>query len=326
MRKNKTKAEKKKPSKKGKKALNEPGVTGLAPIPKPDGGRSLVPSDPLQKYLSTVRAIPRITEEEERRLAIRVHRDKDHDAALKLVTAHLNVVVAISFEFRYQFQNMLDLIQEGNIGLMRAVEKFDPFRGVRLPTYAGYWIRAYILKYILDNWRLVRVGTTNMRRKLLYNLNRVTHELKASGIDPGPKQLAEHFKTTEAEVEAVQKTLSSSDVSMEAPLSDGSERTYAEIIGEEKPPIEETLGDQQLAELVREQIGEFAKDLKASDKSILFERLMTNEPLTLEVIGEKHNVTREAIRQAETRLKKKLKEYLEEKIPGISSLSFVERR
>lgn len=326
MEKNKTKAEKKKPAKRRKKVQNQTGLTGLVPIQKSEGKKSLVPSDPLQQYLSMVRGIPRLSEEEERQLAIRVHNDNDHDAALKLVTSYLNVVVAISFEFRYQFQNMLDLIQEGNIGLMRAVEKFDPFRGVRLPTYAAYWIRAYILKYILDNWRLVRVGTTNMRRKLLFNLNKVTHELRASGINPGPKQLAEHFKTTESEIEAVQKTLSSSDVSIDAPLSDGSERTYAEIIGEEKPPIEETIGDQQLSEMVREQMGEFAKDLKASDRSILFERLMTNEPMTLEAIGEKHNVTREAIRQAEVRLKKKLKEYLEEKIPGISGLSFIERR
>ena len=326
MGKNKTKVEKKKPAKKPKKAVAKKDEIGLVPIPKKARSKSLVPSDPLQQYLSMVRAIPKLTEEEEHQLAIRVHRDKDHDAALKLVTAYLNVVVAISFEFRNQFQNTLDLIQEGNIGLMRAVEKFDPFRGVRLPSYAGYWIRAYILKYILDNWRLVRVGTTNMRRKLLYNLNRVTHELKASGIDPGPKQLAEHFKTTEAEVEAVQKTLSSSDVSLEAPLSDGSERTYAEILGEDKPLMEETVGDQQLSELVREQIVGFAKDLKASDRTILYERLMTNEPLTLVEIGERHNVTREAIRQAETRLKNRLKEYLEEKIPGIGDLSFVDRK
>lgn len=291
---------------------------------KPSG--SIVPSDPFQRYLTMVRNTPRLTEDEVRILALRVHKDKDEDAALKLVTAHLRLVVNIAFEFRNQFQNMLDLIQEGNIGLMRAVEKFDPFKGVPLPAYAGYWIRAFILRYILDNWRLVRVGTTNIRRKLLFNLNKVTQELKAAGINPGPKQLAEHFNATEADVVAVQKSLGSSDVSMDAPVADDSERTFAEVIGEEAPGPFDDLSAKELTELVQRHIGEFAKNLKSSDKSILYDRLMSEEPLTLAEIGEMHKVTREAIRQAEGRLIKKLKKYLEEKIPGIGDFQFISKK
>ncbi len=283
---------------------------------------TLVPSDPLQKYLHIVRNSPKLSKEDVYKLALLVHKDKNEEAALKLVTAHLNVVVGIAFEFHSQFQNMLDLIQEGNIGLMRAVEKFDPFKGVPLPAYAGYWIRAYILKYILDNWRLVRVGTTNMRRKLLFNLNKVTHQLKTAGINPSPKELAEHFKASEADIMAVQKSLSSSDVSIDAPVSDDSSRTYAEVIGKEELPIDEKLSDIEVARLVKDQIVEFAKKLKSSDRDIIYKRLMSDEPSTLAEIGNRHGVTREAIRQAEARLIKKLKKHLEENIPGISGFQF----
>ena len=317
--KNKKKREKKSSNPKVEK---EPVISALPALVEFDKKRSLVTTDPLQSYLAMVRKIPRITEEEEHRLAVRVNKFNDRDAALKLVTSYLHLVVGISFEFHTKFQNILDLIQEGNIGLMRAVQKFDPFKGVRLPTYASYWIKAYMLKYLLNNWRLVRVGTTNMRRKLLYNLDKVTNELKNSGMEAGPKQLAAHFKTTEEEVEAVQKTLSTRDVSFDSKLSNDSERTYAEVIGDKSPSIEETFETKEISEIVNMRIAEFAKDLKPSDRAILYDRLMSNEPLTLSEIGEKHGVTREAVRQAETRLKKRLKDYLEKEIPGISNLSF----
>ena len=317
--KNKKKREKKSTA---ETAKSEPEPTTLPAVVRDDGKRSLVTTDPLQSYLAMVRKIPRITEEEEHRLAVRVSKFNDREAALKLVTSYLHLVVGISFEFHTKFQNVLDLIQEGNIGLMRAVQKFDPFKGVRLPTYATYWIKAYMLKYLLDNWRLVRVGTTNMRRKLLYNLEKVTNELKNSGLEADTKQLAAHFKTSEEEVKAVQKTLSTRDVSFDSKLSDNSERTYAEVIGDKNPSVEETLETKEISDMVKARVAEFAKDLKPSDKAILYDRLMTDEPLTLSEIGEKHGVTREAVRQAEARLKKKLKEYLEEKIPGISNLTF----
>ncbi|MFQ5432202.1 MAG: RNA polymerase sigma factor RpoD/SigA [Nitrospinota bacterium] len=289
--------------------------------PSPVIDKGLAPYDPLQRYMEMVRKTPRLTPEEEHQLAVRVMHDGDEEAALKLVTSHLWLVVAIAFEFHSQFQNMLDLVQEGNMGLMRAVKRFDPFKGARLPTYAAYWIRAYILKYILDNWRLVRVGTTNMRRKLLYNLNKVTQELRSAGVEPSPKLLADHFDASEEDIKAVQKSLSSADVSIDATVSEDSRRTYAEVIGDKAPGHDETMGDEQMMELVRKHIAEFAQTLKASDRTILYERLMTDEPMTLAEIGEKHGVTREAIRQAEARLIKKLKKYLEEKIPDLKGFN-----
>ena len=286
---------------------------------------TLAPADPLQHYLAMVRAIPRLTPDEEHQLAVRVRKHNDPDAARQLVMANLWLAVSLAFEFRNQFQNMLDLIQEGNIGLMRVVQKFDPFKGVRLPTYASYWVRAYIMKYILDNWRLVRVGTTNTRRKLLFNLNKVTQELKNAGIDPTPKRLAEHFATTEGEVTAVQKSLSARDVSLETPLDDGGGHTYADVIGDARPIPAKEVEEEEMIATVKRHIADFAKGLKPSDRALLEERLMGEEPLTLAEIGAKFGVTREAMRQAEERLMKRLKTYLQEKIPGISDFSFIDR-
>lgn len=285
----------------------------------------LAPADPLQYYLSMVRSIPRLTPDEEHQLAVRVREHNDADAALKLVTANLWLAVSIAFEFRSQFQNMLDLIQEGNIGLMRAIQKFDPFKGVPLPAYATYWVRAYIMKYILDNWRLVRVGTTNTRRKLLFNLNKATRELRNAGIDPSPKRLAEHFATTEDEVMEVQKSLSARDVSLETPLDGEGSHTYADIIGDARRIPAKEVEEEEVFSMVRLHIADFAKGLKDSDRAILEERLMSEDPLTLSQIGEKFGVTREAVRQAEVRLMKRLKVYLQEKIPGISDFSFINR-
>jgi RNA polymerase sigma-32 factor len=283
----------------------------------------LVSADPLSRYLDAVRSQRRLNPEEEHELVQKVRMNDDQEAALRLVTANLWLVVNIAFEYRSQFQNILDLIQEGNIGLMRAIQKFDPFKGVRLPAYASYWIRAYILKYILNNWRLVRVGTTNTRRKLLFNLNKVVREMTAAGIDPSPKLLAEHFSTTQENVVAVQRSLSSSDVSLETPVAEGSTLTLAETLGSGAPMMDDTLGEAEIMERFKKEVAEFSKTLKESDKMILFKRLLSDEPMTLAEIGENFGVSREAMRQGEERLMARLKKHLEEKMPGIKEFSFV---
>ncbi len=298
----------------GVKAKGEP-----APVRSKTTG--LVPADPLSRYLEAVRGIRRLTSDEEYDLALKVQKGKESEAALRLVTANLWLVVNIAFEFRSQFQNMLDLIQEGNIGLMRAIQKFDPFKGVRLPAYASYWIRAHILKYILNNWRLVRVGTTNMRRKLLFNLNKVTQEMTAAGLEPTSKLLAEHFSTTQENVTAVQQALSSRDMSLEAPVAEGSALTFSETIGSGAPAIDDALGESQIMERFKREVDEFAKPLKESDKVKLYDRLMSDEPMTLASIGERFGVSREAMRQAEDRLITKLRKHLEERVPEIKGFN-----
>ncbi|SVC16972.1 uncharacterized protein METZ01_LOCUS269826, partial [marine metagenome] len=183
--------------------------------------------DPLTAYINEIRQYENLTENEEKQLAIKLRETSDSDAAYRLTTSHLMLVVRIAMSFRRQWQNMMDLIQEGNIGLLKAVKNFDPFRGVRLSSYATWWIRSYILKYMLDNWRLVRVGTTNTRRKLLYNLRKEKERLENQGFAPTPKLLAEHFGVEESDVIDVQTSLGAADVSVDTPMREGEESTPA---------------------------------------------------------------------------------------------------
>ncbi|MDP7556635.1 MAG: sigma-70 family RNA polymerase sigma factor, partial [Nitrospinaceae bacterium] len=196
-------------------------------LPTVTNDTSVVRVDPLTAYLNEVRRYEGLTEEEERELAVKLMETGDANAAYRLTTSHLMLVVRIAMTFRRQWQNMMDLIQEGNVGLLKAVKNFDPFRGARLSSYATWWIRSYILKYMLDNWRLVRVGTTNARRKLLYNLRKEKEKLELQGYAPTTKLLAEHFGVDETDVIDVQASLGAADVSVDTPLREGEEYTPA---------------------------------------------------------------------------------------------------
>ncbi len=140
--------------------------------------------DPVRKYLLEISQFEPLTHEEEHRLAILYREEGNQEAAYRLVTSNLRLVVRIAYLYSRVYQNIMDLIQEGNIGLMEAVKRFDPYMGTRLPTYATWWIKAYIIKFILDNFRIVRVGTTNERRKLLFNLRKEKEKLRLQGIEP----------------------------------------------------------------------------------------------------------------------------------------------
>ncbi len=302
------------------------GETGLNPADevneeeRAEREEGLVLADPLQLYISKIKQYKPLTKEEESKLAQHYQETGDREAALALVTSNLMLVVKIAFEFRSQFQNMLDLIQEGNYGLMRAVRKFSPFKGARLSTYAGYWIRAYILKYLLDNWRLVRVGTTNVRRKLLYNLRSLEEKLKSEGIEAGPKLLAKHFGATEADVIAIQQSLGASDTSIHQPVEEGSNRQVLDTLPAHNEDIADSMGYDQIMERFRAAVDKFKKNLKPSDVTLLEKRILADDPLTLREIGDIHGVTREAIRQAEGRLLKKLKVFLSEELADIGDI------
>jgi RNA polymerase sigma-32 factor len=277
-----------------------------------DTGRSLAKVDPFRRYLAEVRRYPPLTREEEQELARRYRATGDRDALFRLVTANLMMVVHVARSFRRAARNLLDLIQEGNIGLLQAIERFDPEVGVRLPTYAGWWVRAYMVKFLLDNVRLVRVGTTNARRKLLRNLNKEKARLEEQGFEVGPKLLAEHFGVSESDVHDVQQALSGRDVSLDAPVGEDESRSREEVF--EAPggetSVEEELARKELQERAQAAIGRFRRDLKDRERAILDDRVLSHDPLTLQVLGDRFGTTREAVRQAEARLVKRLKDFL----------------
>ena len=284
------------------------------PLPVLRGSDALAPLDPLTAYLNEIRQYAELSEEEEKELALRYKDTGDVQAAYKLITNNLTLVVKIAMTFRREWQNVMDLIQEGNVGLMKAVKNFDPFRGVRLPAYASWWIKAYILKYILDNWRLVRVGTTNARRKLLYNLQKEKAKLEEQGFTASPKKLAEHFGVAEKDVIDVQASLGAYDVSMDTPTHPDSEMTPGKSLSDGKNPAQ-AIEKSQFHEVLHEKIEVFLEDLKPIEKELFATRILSEDPTSLKEIGEHYNITREAVRQTEQRLLKKFKTYITEHLP-----------
>jgi len=283
-------------------------------------GRSLVPADPYRRYLAEARKYPLLTREEELELVRRYRETRDRDALFRLVTSNLLLVVRVARSFRHAARNLLDLIQEGNLGLLQAIERFDPEVGVRLPTYAGWWIRAYILKYLLDNARLVRVGTTNARRKLLHNLRQEKQKLELQGFEVGPKLLAERFGATEEDVRDVEQALRSRDVSLDAPLGDDGERTQGDVIPSEAPSVEAEVARRELQERAESAIASFRGGLGERELAILDERILSDEPKTLQALGDRFGTTREAVRQAEARLMTRLKAHLREVLGDLAQV------
>ena len=301
-----------KESKKQKAIPKDQSKKSFLPVVRKEG--PLERLDPLTAYLQEIRQYEGLSEDEEKALAIKFKEAGDLDAAYRLTTAHLMMVVRIAMTFKREWNNMMDLVQEGNIGLMKAVKNFDPFRGVRLSAYATWWIRSYMLKYILDNWRLVRVGTTNVRRKLLFNLKKEKEKLEKEGFAPSTKLLAERFGVDEREVIDVDASLGASDVSMEAQVHAESTKTHADAFGHSDTPEKLVISEMFLSEL-KEKIDTFKVNLKPIEQEILEDRVLSESPLSLQEIGDRHNITREAVRQAEQRLLKKFKTYIEEKFP-----------
>jgi RNA polymerase sigma-32 factor len=266
--------------------------------------------DPLQRYLSEIRRYALLSREEEHALAVRYKETRDIEAAYRLVTANLRLVVMIAREYQRAFRNLLDLVQEGNIGLMEAVKKFDPYRGIRFPSYAVWWIRAYVIRYVMNNWRMVKIGTTQAQRKLFFNLQKEKERLEAEGIWPGPKLLAQRLDVKESEVVEMQQRLSARDLSVDAPLKAGEEGTMLDLLTSGGGTVEDEVATAESRELIARKVREFGETLAGKDRVIFDQRLMAEEPLTLQEIGDRYHISRERVRQIEERIKKKLKAYL----------------
>ena len=286
-----------------------------APVVPITGTRDLVPSDPLSQYFHEISRYPLLSREEEVELAQRVHDRGDRDAAQQLVLSNLRLVVKLAMEYRRVWTNLLDLIQEGNVGLLQAVRRFDPYRGVKLSSYSAYWIRAYILKYLIDNIRTVRLGGSRAERRVFYSLNRARRELERQGFVPTPTLLAERLQVQPEDVEQVQRRLSQSDVSLDAPISYESD---APTLGDRQPApglsTEDAVSERDMQAAFRRHVERFAADLDERESVIVRERMLADEPATLQEIGDRFGLTRERVRQIEKKIVDRLREYMKENL------------
>ncbi|MEK6706408.1 MAG: RNA polymerase factor sigma-32 [Bdellovibrionota bacterium] len=294
------------------KTTNQAKPTTLPPAPIKQV------TDPLHRYLEEVRRHPLLTPEEEFQLAMRLKNEGDLNAARALVSANLRLVVKIAMEYRSFYSSLLDLIQEGNIGLMKAVSKFDPAKGVRLGYYASWWIRSYILKYMLDSFRLVKVGTTQAQRKLFFHLMREKQRLETQGLAAGPKLLAEKLEVREKDIIEMEQRLSGrgAELSLDAPTNpaEGTENTFIAALPDLSEGADEIIAHQELLSILKNKLPEFKQRLSERELQILNERLLSEEPETLQRFADRYGLTRERVRQIEVNLIAKLRDFLKPSI------------
>jgi RNA polymerase sigma-32 factor len=284
-------------------------------IPSDKAG-SLVPYDPLQAYLWEIRRYRLLTKEEEIELAIRYREHNDQEAAKMLILANLRLVVKIAMDFhRFWMKNLMDLIQEGNVGLIQAVNKFDPHKGIKFSYYASFWIKAYILKFIMENWKLVKIGTTQAQRKLFFNLAKEKERLLSLGYTPDPKLLAERLDVKQGEIIEMGQRLGGWEVSLDAPVKEDSKQEYGSFLPSPEMDVDKQISIRQRQELLKEKLGEFRETLSGKQRDIFDNRLLADRPLTLQELGDKYHISRERIRQIQEKILKKTKEWLTEKIP-----------
>jgi len=274
-------------------------------------GKSSLPAsfDPLKQYLTEISRYPLLTRAEEMRLAEKAYKYNDKEAARQIILSNLKLVVKISLGYYNTYLNVRDLIQEGNIGLMQAVRKYNPYKGTKFSTYASFWIRAYILKYIRNNWSLVKVGTTESQKKLFYGLEKEKKRLEAKGILPVPQLLAHNLDVTEEDVVDMEKRLVMTDVSLDQPLYEDGGETMMDMIQADQN-IEEVIEEREKRKIAFRKIAEFRKGLNERELYIFEHRIMTDEPETLQEIGDHFNISRERARQIEKVLSDKVSKYL----------------
>jgi len=272
--------------------------------PEENDSRALAPTDPITLYLAEIRKYPLLTKDEERRLALRYRETGDAIAAEKLVTSNLRFVVKVAAEYSRFGAKLIDLIQEGNVGLMHAVREFNPYKGVRLITYAVWWIRGYIQEYLMRQYSMVRIGTTQNQRKLFYRLQKERAALAQLGEEPTYALLAGRLGVSEEEVETMSQRLAGRDVSLSQPIDNSGNSMASRLDFEESeaPPADETIGHLEEMAVLRENLAKIRDSLSEKELYILETRLLADEPLTLQEIGDHFGVTREAVRQLEARL------------------------
>jgi RNA polymerase sigma-32 factor len=284
------------------------------------------PEDALRSYLREISRHPVLTMEEERSLTRLYRETGDQEAQHKLITANLRLVVKIASRFQNRsVKNLADLIQEGNLGLLRATVLYDPYRGVKFSYYASYWIKAYIYKFILDNWRLVRIGNTETQRKLFFNLVKEKQKLRAMGCTIDHEILAQRLNVKEKDIAAMEQCLESNDLSLQAPIDNASDEVHLNFLSMDLPSVEERLMEKEEKRILHQNLIKFRRRLNARERDILDMRLLAEKPLTLQELGEFHSVSRERIRQVEKRLLKRMRKFFESEVPEFSFSDYMLR-
>lgn len=277
--------------------------------------QSLRSRDPLTTYLNEIRKYPVLSKEDELKLAKHYYETKDPEAAQALVRANLRFVVKIAAEYARFSSRMIDLIQEGNVGLMHAVKEFNPYKGARLITYAVWWIRGYIQEYLMRQFSMVRIGTTANQRKLFYQLQRQKSELEKLSSKENIASLSHQLGIPEDEVEEMAQRISGRDVSIDKTSDDenGAPLSLSNLLSKDDGslPLDEQLALAEQLKFLKQAIDAVKDNLSDKEKIILEERVLNEEPLTLQEIGEKYKITREAVRQNEARLILKIKTALQ---------------
>lgn len=286
-------------------------------LTRDDSRKAVVPYDSLQRYLREIARYELLSREEQTELARRYLEENDEEAGHRLIRANLRLVVKIAMGFfRLWSQRILDLIQEGNLGLVQALHRFDPYRGVKFSYYAAFWIRAYMLKFLMDNWRLVKIGTTQDQRKLFFRLSKERKLLESQGFEAEPKLLAERLDVKEEDVIAMTQRLAGPEVSLDAPRGgeDGRE-SYSEAILAPEEELDERIFESARRKAFRERLKEYRAGLKGRKAFIFDERIMKEEPMTLEEIGRKYEISRERVRQIQGDILSDIKKEIRKDLP-----------
>jgi RNA polymerase sigma-32 factor len=289
--------------------------------PTPQTGRPVVPNT-LQNYLSGISRYKLLSRDEEQSLFKRLNEQGDSQAVQELVTSNLRLVVKIAMDYRRMWmQNLLDLIQEGNIGLMKAVEKFDPNKKVKFSYYASFWIKAYIIKHLMDNFRLVKIGTTQAQRKLFFRLKKEKQKLRDEGIEPKAELISDRLGVSKKEVVEMDQRINGWDVSLDAPLTDDTDTARMEFLEASYEPLEEKISKKEFDTILHQRIAEFKKEMNQRELDIFNQRIFAEDPKTLAEIGKRYGISRERVRQIQKNIIAKMKESFKHALPDYAAYS-----
>jgi RNA polymerase sigma-32 factor len=296
-------------------------VTAVNSIKKPNQlTKAAVRADTLRSYLSNISKYKLLTRDQERELALRLRKNDDRRATHVLVTSNLRLVVKIALGYkRLWMQNLMDLIQEGNIGLIKAVEKFDPDKNVKFSYYASFWIKAYIIKYLMDNFLLVKIGTTQAQRKLFFRLKKEKQKLWDMGFEPKPELISKRLGVSKKEVIEMDQRISACDVSLDAPLTDDLETARIEFMRTSTEPIEEKISRKETYVILHKGIAKFRKEMNKRELDIFDQRIFAENPKTLAAIGKQYGISRERVRQIQKIIILKMKDSLRHTLPDYAA-------